>query len=239
MGELGFIQKLKNAGKSGGWQAFGQLVVGSGSTGANVHGQADFPVAGYYTVEFGVQTPTNGQYDCVAEVVWSVEGNDVRRLISVGSGTTISGTGAGVKVKLYDKSGSSFAAFFGQAYQASFLISPGTRPSEQKPPTLTAETSTGLARFVVTPGTTTIIDIPTDAGVTSVNVTVVASPLTAITETDAVVHIASSVPVKSFFPSDPDAWIAVPPNAKSIQLVNNFPALGPDLHFYVTYGIEG
>jgi hypothetical protein len=237
MGELGFIQKLGAPGKSGGWQVFGTLVVGSGSSGQNIHAQADFPKAGYYTIEFSIDVPASGQFDAVAEVVWSVEGNDVRRFISVGSGTTISGTGAGVKVKVYDRSGSTFTGFFGTEYKASLLISPGTRPSEEKPPTLVAETATGLTFIQVTPGSSTTIAIPRNAGVTSVNVVAFAGVV--LDPTSCSVFLSASTPMKEYFPSEPDQWVPVPPNANSVILNNNFPALGPNINFFVTFGIEG
>lgn len=123
-----------------GWQANGQLITG----GANVvHFQADFDDPDYYTIQLDatIQTPFADPVNTPpiitrALITWCVEGNFIQRLINVGQGVVISGTGQGFSCKVFDWSQG--PPFNPVPYTVSAQVTRGTRPSAQKPPTLTS-----------------------------------------------------------------------------------------------------
>lgn len=123
-----------------GWQAGGRLRTRNPDIGFGF--QADFSAPSIYTVEFkigdlelvdaspGVDTKASFP---VAEVVWSVEGSDVRRLIALSNGMSISGTGQGVKVSVWDDYNPLALANDIYEYEVTAQVSPGLRAVTRPP----------------------------------------------------------------------------------------------------------
>jgi hypothetical protein len=122
--------------KTGGWSASGELVTGGGD-GAGVNLQAVFPNAGNYTLQFSVQRGDTYIVRPTAEITWSVQGNSVNRLVSIGNGLSISGQAEGVSVRIYDSltENLGFDHWLGLPYLVSMQVVPGTRPNVGQPPT--------------------------------------------------------------------------------------------------------
>lgn len=163
--------KKKNA-----WGASGALH--TLSTVDEVSCQADFDVPDVYTIEFEVTPPAEQDWPVVvgipqvrgvratAEIIWNVQGFQIRRVIDVFNGATISGTGQGVTVKVTDASGPLLASPE-VAYQVRYGITRGTRPQTPIPPIIWAGI-TGL----IAPGGSVDVPVPQDSGVTGVYVQV-------------------------------------------------------------------
>lgn len=112
--------------------------------------QADFQdYPAYYTVQFNIQQPDLStlavdefiSLSTLAEITWSVEGNSVRRLISVQNGAVISGCGQAVRVRVFDWSRFSKLGIVQSTekfpYKASCQVTRGVRPTTLVPPMLT------------------------------------------------------------------------------------------------------
>ncbi len=169
------VKHQKANGKKG-WQGSGGLVIGGDNV---VHFQADFDAPGYYTVQFDVQFPADKDIAQLvlarAEVIWNVEGNFVRRLISIGQGASISGSGQGVAVNIFDWSQALIPPF---DYFVSGQVSKGTRPTGARPPILQNGPLTAVnadpdrrgasPNVAVASNDTITYVIPPNAGVTAV-----------------------------------------------------------------------
>lgn len=159
------------------WSASGQLVTGTDDN--LVHLQCNFEGAPeYYTLQFSINYPPSFDFgladyaEAIAEVIWAVEGNQIRRLISITNGTVISGCGQGVSVRIYDWSNPSGAQ---QAYDVSVQVTKGARPSQNLPPVFDLNTEVGALnegrgqanRLQVAPGTSEFLQPPVNAGINS------------------------------------------------------------------------
>lgn len=162
----------------GAWSGSGDLYYpgwnGGGNDGirrrAAVSIQADFKKAGYYTLQFGVAPPiARGGFDisgnvvAQAEVLWSVKGNFIRRFFNVYNGTTISGAGEGVLVRVRDASEPNVFVDVPTKYQVTVNLIPGARPNlaQSMPPIFTPRT--GLDSLL-SPGSTVFPPYPLPAG---------------------------------------------------------------------------
>lgn len=218
-----------------GWSASGPIIAGAGSAGQGISLQANFEEEpGNYTVQFGIVTPDtlnlpNGVIlKATAEITWSVEGNDVRRLVDCVNGMSVSGTAQGVKVVIRDNSTSTQAI----EYQVSVQVVKGTRPSVSHPPFLTGDTEflANLANVEV--------PIPVNAGVTSVAVYVAPVPKAVIAENDVMVQhhrIGGVVALNQYDPRDYQ-WVTIAAGANTVNLINNS---GGFVLFTPVWGIDG
>lgn len=197
------------------WSAAGNLTTGNTQVAVALQ-TPTFEEPDYYTLQFNLTRPPNAgateKVAAEAEIVWTVEGNSVRRLITIGSGSVISGCGNNANVKIRDAS----ANPTGVAYPVSMQITKGTRPSIQQPPMLYGE------YFFVSPGNSVRVAIPQDAGVVAVFIGV------AIENTGAVGPIPNDA-IKALFSTGGAAlsiagfdqmngWLPVPPGADAIDL---------------------
>lgn len=168
---LGSDMTISN-GKKDGWSASGELQLGN--VNKEVSLQANFDEPGTYTLQFSVDYPSPPaaaffDWDMTAEadIFWSVEGNTVRRRVSVTPGASISGTGQGVKVKLVDASLDNLGGISVRSnYPVTIQIAPGIRGGDE-PPFLqrAGEYSDGLVAV-----NQIVADVPKDAGVKSFRV---------------------------------------------------------------------
>ena len=230
---------------SGGWSKSQDMVFYD--TLRELSMQANFPVAGFYTVQFGVEQDPSllTNPDIIADVVWSVEGNDIRRKISVGNGTTISGTGQACSVKVRD------ATLFGpagQKYTVKALLSPGVRPGSLNRPFLRGIdwdlTSIVAPSFLINPytvsigpGQSVIINIPPNAGVISADVEVTLSAIVPLDPSLVTVGQANpSGTFKGYYPLIETGFVPVFPSSAYLIIGNSAPA---DIEATVLWGIDG
>lgn len=132
--------------------------------------QADFTKAGFYTLQFGVTPPTlrngfdlSGNVVAQAEVLWSVKGNFIRRFFNIYNGTTISGAGEGILVRIRDASQPNVFVDEPLAYQVTANLIPGVRHNMANgmPPIYTPRDGVDSLLF---PGTNVYPPYPLPAG---------------------------------------------------------------------------
>lgn len=220
-----------------GWQQTADLITGDTVKTGSM--QADFPHAGYYTVQMGIQPPdqtlTPTAWDCVADVFWTVEGSTLQRTVSVGNGVSISGPGQAVKVIVRDRSDPTISTF-GIPYKVFIQVTPGTRPSEERPPTLLAFTKLQ----VVPPLTALAVNVPPNAGVISVEVSLGRSPAAANPPPQQDLFTQQSAglaPIKQYDPARIHGFVPLAPNVTRVNYFNNDAALNQTVQ--ITWGIDG
>ncbi len=226
-----------------GWSAAGELITGVPQKALTM--QANFKKRpGYYTIQFNVRRPVAevGQVlQTLAEVVWSVEGNSVRRLISIGDGATISGAGQGVRVKVFDNSTLAGGLVTNQPYPVSMQVVKGTRPTQSQQPILEVSSAVAPGTTSLTPiaaGANAIFLVPENAGVTALYVAVNNTGPAALRSGDvAGIFASNAVGLKEFNYDACQQWIAVPPGAIQIQIFNKTAA--DPIAVTLTWGIDG
>lgn len=220
----------------GGWSASGILQMNNPNRAVPL--QAQFPNIENYTVQFNVVPPTTAasvSASSQAEVVWSIEGNPVRRLISVVDGTAITGMAEAVSVRLFDAS----AVLGTLTYQASITVARGRRGTSKQPPYLFP---TPAASAIVAPGALSpLIPIPDDSGVISI-FTNVTNPDVAVAgiplEQTFVAQVnGAGGTIMAYEPRNFD-WVPLAPGAKFLVFGNR--ATSPvNATFWATFGIDG
>jgi hypothetical protein len=221
-----------------GWSASGELdPLNPGQGGGVVHLQVNFPEAGNYTVQFNVSDPNAGLLvnnevvRAQAEVVWSVNGQQIRRLVDCVKGLSITGTAESVAVNIIDRSSVSASPVV--PYIATVTVAKGTRSSVQQPPTYTGE------RVRLTAGGGSSIQIP--EGAISVNITI--APLiigAAIIPEQHIVRETGNggINLKSWNPTLFEGWIPLAAGATKISFEQS--ALqGADFYYFTSFGIDG
>ena len=209
-----------------------------GNTDITVQMQAEFKAAEYLTVQFDVippspAAPSFGVFDAVADVSFTVAGGGtVRRTVSIGSGTTVSGPGQNCNVRMRDQSSGAFGP--GTEYTVMAQVAPGAHPTAAAPPTLR-----GFPTVVALPAAgTVVLNIPPDAGVTSAQVTV--SVLAAAALPVQAVVLQKNLPgqiLKQYDPNIQTTFVAIAPNATQIEVDNLNGANA--YRVQITWGIDG
>ena len=200
--------------------------------------QANFDSAEYYTVQFGItypDPPTLQIANPIATLIWSVEGNNIRRKINVGNGTVISAPGEAVAIYVQDATPNTAPA--GNKYNVQGQVTRGVRPSSTIPPTLRPANpfdrvfNLAAASFVQIP-------IPQNAGV--VSAFVMATYVTTGNPVDCQVSAvdAGAFAYTTWDPSVDTGFVALPPNA-TILLIANRAAAANTLILSVIFGIDG
>jgi hypothetical protein len=225
---------------------------------------ACFPTPGTYTVQFEIssliQAPGQSGQLTFADIIWSVNGTTVKRTISVISGTTISGMGESVYVKVYDASPpGSEVGFPGITYTVTINVTPGLRPAQSQQPYYDIPNPNAILTgffgkcafpvdaastvqvffpqaeiFYQTPPSTTGVPIP--IGATSIHVTVGSSDGTPILDNEAQVRLDNIG--RLYDPRNSPQWQPLPPGAYAATLINNN-ASTSEYIFSVTLGIDG
>jgi hypothetical protein len=218
-----------------GWSGSGPLIPGD-STGT-VHMQADFNNPGPYTIQFNINQPNVlEQADefirTRAEIVWSVEGNSVRRTIDVVNGTSISGTGQAVHVRVFDES--NLVSTEVVPYDVSMQTSRGTRAAVQQPPNYS------LDQFLMDPSDQVVTDVPVEVGAISVSVSV--SPFTAgqaILDNEILVFQTSeSGAVLKAYDPRVDQWVPLASGCRKIDIVSAL-TIAAGAFLQITFGVDG
>lgn len=194
---------------------------------------------GEYTLQFQVLPPPDGQgFACYAIVDWKLDGQQIRRKVSVFSGAAITGMAESIDVKIVDVSGVGTTGFptVAQKYKVAMTLSRGKRGDIQQPPILITQPD---AIEFGTPAP--VFLIPQDAGVVSAMVLTTAPDGTQDGLTKIIVQqiTTGGLPTQSYHPDTiPGAWIPISPLAVQLSILNsdteNDPPLGN-----VIWGIEG
>lgn len=201
--------------------------------------QAEFPAAEMLTVQFDVIPPPNaapnfGIFDCVADVAFTVQGGGtVRRTISVGSGTTISGPGQNCTVTIRDQTSPAFGP--GTEYTVMAQVSPGSHATSAVPCTLR-----GFPTFVTVPagGGVVFLNIPPDAGVTSAQVVITAITAAGLPVKALVAQVnGAGQNMKIYDPQVNTGFVAIAPNATALNITNLSAA--DNYRVQITWGIDG
>ncbi len=166
----------------------------------------------------------------VAVVNLKVEGNQVQRVLDVGSGVSLSGTCQGIDVFVQDQT-STIGGDAGLQYAVSAQITRGVRPATNLPPTLWQ--GAGL----ILPGFTITIPVPQNAGINSVEVVGYDHVTPATPCSLLVVHATAGVSNKAYIVNSTDTgFVKLAPNA-GVVIVSN---VGPDATEYaLSWGIDG
>lgn len=205
------------------WQQSGGLT--GGNTDKSVSLQADFTQApGYYTVQFALSNyPAGEAPKATAEIVWAVEGASVRRKISIGQGTSISGTGQAVKVIVKDADSDPFD------YVVQIAVTPGSRPATGQPPMLVYDGYQTAA-----PNAQVTFPIEDNVGAISAEVTIAPTNTLGVLPATAFVIIGD----KSYVVSTDNMpqFTAIPPGSTDVRVIN----IGPEaITVNVSFGIDG
>lgn len=219
-----------------GWSSSGKLIVAE--TTKSVSLQAAFPEADVYTVQFSVDPPPSLVFRAVATIVWTVEGNQISRMIDVANGVSLSSPSQAVKIIVNDLTTVASGGTAGEEYHVTISIVRGTRAYTGVPATLKATSVTGnsLVAVILASGSLTF-PIPQGAGVVSVSVAAfnaALAPKLLISQDNT----ASNVKIYSY--SDQEVgpeFIAVSPLATFIGL-SNLDSMNP-VSVSVTWGIDG
>lgn len=245
-------------GSSGGWSGTGILFNdGQSNKGmaANFLERSNNEIPSKnYTVQFAIsKIKTLDNFDTavyfinpVGVITWSVAGNSVRREVSVTNGLSLTGVGEGVKVVVYDRTP---AGQIPVSYQVDITVAPGSRASENQPPTYCP--TLALTEGMIIVGNQTlqnqvVLNIPVNAGCISVYVTAIRADLTTpLTTLQARVDQvdANDVIVRTYDPNSnfPTTFVPLMPTAVKLILNNTMGGSDPgnDIAFAVTYGIDG
>ncbi len=217
-----------------GWSSSGNLIAGKADGGIGL--QAKFEeTPGNYTVQFAVTYPPTDQLGNIikarAEIVWTVEGNDVRRLVDIANGMSVSGVGQSVKVRMYDATalGGGKQPF---PYPVSAQVVRGTRPSVEHPPFLYENS------LVVNAGSNAVFAIPQNAGVSSVQVYVKPEPVGVNVPLGQAVlyHVTGANGVINAYDPREVSWVPIAPGSEKIMVQNDSAV---SLRFTTVWGIDG
>lgn len=224
------------------WSASGTLI--SGSDQEEVSLQAQFEVPGYYTIYFGLEQENvfANVIDCTAEIAFSLEGTTIRRQVSVGSGTAISGVGEAVDISVRDTTDPNIAT--GQPYEVTVQVGRGVRPATTRPPTLRVDLNNigtpgnGLFYTLLPGPSTAVYNVPQNVGAISVEVSLVPVGGSDYPIENVAVYQAS-LPVgtqKGYDPLIQTGFVDLIPGTQSINISNRSTK---DYYVQVTFGIDG
>lgn len=217
-----------------GWQKSGSLFVGN--TAVILPMQVNFPDPGYYTLQFSAN-PKNPpiSFKAVADITWSVEGNQISRRVSIQNGMTISGPGQAVTLRMRDVSGAG-TAWDGQQYDVTAQVTRGSRPTSAAPPLLFERNSFGVAAG----GSAVAVQVPQNVGINSVLVAV-SQQLFATAGTPQNVSVAQQDPSGGvlFFwnPVVNPGFIPILPGVTQLTIENDDTAKNAEVS--VVWGIDG
>jgi hypothetical protein len=203
-----------------------------------------------YTVHLSTQgqPPYNGGVhgvilDAEATIVFSVDGRQATRRVSINQGVRICGQADSINVSVQDRTQlASDNAINTVQYQIIIGVSRGVRPDQQQPPTLAPVDANGYAlnaaALLIAPAGDVVIPVPQDVGVISTNTLVwdVAGPGGAITEGEVSVTYLNNADAICTFDPRVAPWIPIRPGTNAVRLNNNWSA---NVQFSLMFGIDG
>lgn len=199
---------------------------------------------GTYTLQFGVVNTTpaigfsgNQIFSPIVQAIitWKIDGQQQRRVISVVSGTSISGVADGVDVKLIDLTTSPAAPTHPYNYNVQVTLSQGARSNVQQPPVLYAlEGQQQLANSSLV-----IFSVPQDAGVISVFPYIDYNgndPTKIFMQYTDLVFFANYADVDNI---PPGHWYPLIPGTGRVEFLSNLAAGGNSTSISVIWGVDG
>jgi hypothetical protein len=265
-----------------GWSASGNILVpsipfpdGIYSPQGEAKVQVAFPKPGYHTIQFSINQLTPALDDTPlnplvvrpqAEIIWTTKGNGIRRLIDVSDGTSISGTGESVYVRVTDNSFFNTTTDSNYEYSVGISVTPGTRPNTagSQPPVKNAEHGfygvdaepgffAGATFEITNAGTATLtnltnIVIPQNCGINSYYLDIVVNDPAGLTPVGGQIQIVQdgggpgiSQPIsRCNYDQGVGKWIALSPGAKLIQILNGYESTAtPTLFGTILFGVDG
>ena len=220
-----------------GWSSSGKLIVAE--TSKSVSLQAAFPEADVYTIQFSLDPPKSLIFRAVATIVWTVEGNQISRMVDVANGVTVSSPSQAVKVIVNDLTKTGSGGVAGEEYGVTISVVRGTRAYTGVPATLKAADINGtvLEEILLASGSTTF-PIPQGAGVVSVSVAAFSAAAGGVKLLISQNNTASNVKIYGYTDQGVGPnFIAVSPLATFIGLSNTDNA--NPVSVSTTWGIDG
>lgn len=238
-----------------GWGISGELTTGAGVDGSEsgIHLQAKLEYPDSVTTQFsisgggGVIGGASGIVNARAVITSLINGNQVKRIVSVTNGCSITTRGENIDVMVRDYTDPGLNN--GAPYQVSILSTQGVRANNGQPPLLfplevrllnnTATPTPYGGEIILQPQQDAFVDVPIDAGINQVFITANdASDTTNSNYAATVFFLPQDGP---YNPLQFNQWMPLPPNTQQIQMRNQF-AAGPGnpfMTFTVTFGIDG
>src|SRR5271170_655168 len=96
--------------------------------------QCQLNETGVWTVQFGLFATGVAPIMPQADIIWKVNGNQVLRRVSIGSGVSVGGVGEAVEVEVSDVLPATEVIGAIQQYNVAIAVVNGTRPSTSQPP---------------------------------------------------------------------------------------------------------
>lgn len=213
----------------------------NGTIGVSI--QCHFKGAAARTLQFNLQLLDNfsgavNAAQAEAFIEFMVDGVTVTRRVSVANGTSITGMAQAIRAVVRDTSQAG-AAGAGRQYLVSVTIADGTRSDSNVPPTLAPNPFGNPAVTTLTPGTGIDFTLPQDAGISSVQCTVVDAAATGAPVPDGAVtvsHFSGSGLLKVYDPRQID-WAVLAPGTVRVRVDNK--STTQTLLIQPTYGVDG
>ena len=216
-----------------GISAFGTLI--TQRTDRTVSLQQVFPRAEVYTVEFSIEPNPARSVATKAEatIEWAVGGNIVRRKVTVGNGTSLSGPAKAVTVTVKDVTPIS-APLDNTEYKVGIMVSRGVRIATIP----TQLESTQNPQSVAGVGASVDFAIPQGVGITAFNVQVINTPTAAIADMGVIVNQQDLIGGVALSSCDPRQmqWIPIANGADNINIMNR---TAVQQTYWVTFAIDG
>ena len=182
-----------------------------------------FDRAAVFTVQLGLNLGDGGfPVQCEAEIVWSLNGQPIRRVVSVSQGCSISGVTESIAVKLYDVTpiipgiGPSPTPPSFNKYIALASVAPGSRAATTLPPFLRAWSQTQT----VDASGSTALAVRNNAGVVgfrlSVWATGIAGATVTMTDSNGTIYDQYVVP-----PGQNNEFVPLAPGTTMVVITNN------------------
>jgi hypothetical protein len=207
--------------RQSGWAQSGPLYTTQGTSG--VGNQAvkcmveRFDRAAVFTVQIGLNVGDGGfPVQTLAEVIWSINGTPIRRLVSVSQGTSITGVTESARIAVYDDTPTVEEDQAVVEYIALINVAPGPRAATTLPPFLRAWRTT---QQLLASGSTTLT-VPRNAGVVGFRLSVFASgnagAEVTMTDSSGTVYDQYDVP-----PGQNSTFIPIAPGTDRLLISNN------------------
>jgi hypothetical protein len=202
--------------RQSGWAQSGPLYTGQSNSIVKLMVER-FDRASVYTVQLGLNVlDGDGQpVQAQAEVVWSINGTPIRRVVSISQGCSITGVTESARVTVYDVTpqvdGSTVYEYF-----ALINVAPGPRAATTLPPFLRVWPST---QQLLASGTTAV-QVPDNAGVIGFRLSVFAQgnagALVVMTDNLGTVYDQYNVA-----PGQNNIFVPIAPGATVVTITNN------------------
>jgi hypothetical protein len=263
-----------------GWSSSGRIIVPAIGLGEDKHSieevpqlQIQFPKPGYHTVQFNLVQRRPALTDSIlnplvvragAEILWSVAGNTVRRVINVTDGMSLSGTGESATINMFDDSFFDALTDAEYEYECSVQVTPGQRPNlaGSQPPIKNAEVgfygvggdfAAGGQFIIINPAVAPFLDhrtnifIPQNCGINSYHLNIATANPAGLTPVGGQIFVTQSAgspgvaqPIGAVNYDSLNEWNPLSPGCKIITISNRYEVtVAPTLIGFILFGVDG